>query len=377
MAARIAISGTGFISKQLLRVLRGRTDFDVVAILSRRPSVDLHDFPEKNRLVSTPSHLIAGADVVVECSGDPIHAANVVAAAFEQGLPVVTMNTEFHVTCGSAFVDQGWLSEAEGDQPGCTAALARHLRGMGFRPLVYGNMKGFLNHNPSPSEMAFWSEKQGISIEQVTAFTDGTKIQMEQALLANGCGAHILSKGLLGLPAADRRASAMKLAEMASSFGSPIADYVIGADLPPGVFVVADQGCVDPATMSYLKMGKGPHYYFERPYHLCGLEILSTIKEALRGDPPLLNNGRNPSVGVAAIAKRDLEAGCLIGRGMGGFDVRGEVVSLAEFPDYVPIGILFGAELTAKVREGDYLKWDNVRLPDSLALNLCRQTLCS
>ena len=52
------------------------------------------------------------------------------------------------------FVERGLLSEAEGDQPGCLAALAEDAVATGFQPLVYCNMKAFLNRDPNPEECA-------------------------------------------------------------------------------------------------------------------------------------------------------------------------------------------------------------------------------
>ena len=371
--ARIGISGTGFIARQLLRALARTTDLQPVAVLSRREPEAVEGFPEPNLLTSRVDALAEGSDVVVECCGDPVQAARVVEAAFQLGRPVVTMNTEFHVTCGSAFVGRGWLSEAEGDQPGCTAALARDVKAMGFTPLVYGNMKGFLNHTPTPEEMAYWGGRQGISLEQVTAFTDGTKVQMEQVLLANGCGATILRQGLVGVQGPDRQAAALELGRLAEAHGAPVADYILERGHPPGVFVTAAADPAEADAMRYYKMGDGPHYVFERPYHLCSLEIAKTIREALAGAPPLLNNGDRPAVSVAAIAKRDLAAGERISRGMGGFDLRGEAVLAEAAPGHVPLGIVLNAVLRRPVAAGGVLGWDDVELPDSLALRLTRQ----
>ena len=371
--ARIGISGTGFIARQLLRALARTSDLEPTAVLSRRPVADLGDVPLAPMLTNAVADLVERCDLVVECSGDPIHTADVVAAAFGRGLPVVTMNTEFHVTCGSAFVGQGWLSEAEGDQPGCTAALARDVRAMGFTPLVYGNMKGFLNHHPTPDDMAYWGGRQGISLEQVTAFTDGTKVQMEQALLANGCGASILRQGLVGVPGSDRVAAARELGRMAEAHGSPVADYILERGHPPGVFVTATADPAEADALRYYKMGEGPHYVFERPYHLCALEIAKTIREALLGATPLLNNGPRPTVSVAAIAKRDLAAGERIARGMGGFDLRGEAVLAEAAPGHVPLGIVLDGVVRRPVAAGAILGWDDMELPDSLALRLTRR----
>ena len=123
----------------------------------------------------------------------------------DAGRPVVTLNAEFHATIGSHFVGRGLLSEAEGDQPGCLAALGEDAVATGFTPLVYGNMKAFLNRNPSPEEMRYWAERQDYSIEMVTSFTDGTKVQIEQCLVANGLGAGIAKEDLIGLETAISR----------------------------------------------------------------------------------------------------------------------------------------------------------------------------
>jgi predicted homoserine dehydrogenase-like protein len=372
MKANIGVSGTGYIARQLFRAIHACNDLQVANILTRRAPDALPPTIARDLLTNSLQHFIASCDLVVECSGHPLHAADVVMAAFERGLPVVTMNTEFHVTCGSAFVAEGWISEAEGDQPGCTAALARELQAMRFNPVVYGNMKGFLNHDPSADEMAYWANRQGISLEQVTAFTDGSKIQMEQALIANGFEAHILCQGLRGLKSSDRMTSAMQLAQDACNSGVSIADYVLGQDLPAGVFIVATCEASERDAMRYLKMGDGPFYYFERRFHLCGMEIPKTIRAALRGQPPLLNNGLNPTIGVAAIAKRHLPSGHTIKRGLGGFDLRGEAVRFLDAPDHVPLGLLFNAELTRDLAPGHYVTWDDVTLPPSLATTMAR-----
>ena len=70
---------------------------------------------------------------------------------------------------------------------------------MGFHPVVYGNIKGFLNKNPKKEEMEYWSKRNGISLGMTTSFTDGTKVHIEQALVANGLGADILDRDLLVL----------------------------------------------------------------------------------------------------------------------------------------------------------------------------------
>ena len=372
---RIAICGTGFIGTGLALALQQHHELTISHVFTRRP-IDQVEHPAPACLTNDIETLLSDCDLLVECSGDVLLAADVIAAAHERQLPVVTMNSEFHVTVGSAFVDSGYLTEADGDQPGCLAALKEKITAMGFTPVVFGNIKGFLNQDPSPEDMAYWAEKQGISLPQVTAFTDGTKIQIEQALVANGLGATLLAPGMVGPESAELETAAFALARQAEASGAiSVSDYVLNAGGPAGVFIVARHADDQQRFLKYLKLGEGPWYFLLQPFHLCHLEMVGTIQAVLEGRRPLLNNGRCPEVGVVAVAKQDLPAGTAVPRALGSFDFRGEAVAFAEHQNAVPIGLLQGAELIQPLRAGETVCWDQVRLPDSLALRIFRTLL--
>ena len=150
-----------------------------------------HRLSRSRQLTSSLHQLIHQSDLIVECTGDAIYATEIVDRALRAGRPIVTMDSEFHVTTGSYFTDRGVLTESQGDQPVSIAALAEQAGEMGLEPLVYGNRKGFYNPDPTLEQMQCWATAQGISLRQVTSFTDGTKIQIEAALVANGLGARI------------------------------------------------------------------------------------------------------------------------------------------------------------------------------------------
>ena len=367
---RVGVIGTGFIARDLFLVTRPMKDLEVTRMLTRRPLDACSNLPDDAPLTQSVSDLLDHCDVVVECSGDVIHATDVIAKAFEADLPVVTMNSEFHITCGSFFVNKGYLTEAEGDQPGCTAALRRDVRHMGFEPLVYGTMKGFLNPNPTYDEMLYWSEKQGIRINKTVSFTDGTKVQIEQAFVANAFGAGIARPGMMAPRSDDFESAAKDLATVADGLGFPIIDLIISQQQPPGVFIVAKHDAVHHTTLEYLKLGKGPYYSLIRPYHLCAFEIPKTIRRVMAGYAPLLNNTTCPTIGVAAVAKVPLEPGDKIDFGVGSFKVRGKAVSIASEPRHVPIGILYDATVTRAVEPGAMLTIDDVDLPDSHARDI-------
>lgn len=124
-SARIGIIGTGFIAVGLCLLMRSCRDMNVSRVLTRRPmnSVDNID---GRLLTHSLDEVLCNSDIIVECSGDIIHASKVVNEALKAGLPVITMGSEFHVTVGSYFC-----------QPGSLAALQEEALQMGFTPLVY------------------------------------------------------------------------------------------------------------------------------------------------------------------------------------------------------------------------------------------------
>ncbi|MBT9551210.1 MAG: NAD(P)-dependent oxidoreductase [Hydrogenophaga sp.] len=370
---RIGLVGTGFIASGFARLVHNHApDLTLSAVLTRRPLGQPDGFPFPEQLTHSVQELLDKSDLIVECSGDVLHATSVIDAALRAGKPVVTMNSEFHVTTGSWFTDKGLLTEAEGDQPGSIAALREEAVMMGFKPLVYGNMKGFLNHLPKPEEMAYWAGKQGISVEQTTSFTDGTKIQIEQALVANGFGGTITRQGMEGPKATDVTKAAIELARTATGLGQAISDYVLSPG-NAGVFVVGTHDQSEWKALNYLKLGDGPYYVLVRPFHLCQYEIIKTVRRVLHGGGVLLNNSRQPTVSIVGIAKTDLPVGTRINRAIGGFQVRGEAARISDVRGHVPIGMIQDAVITRPVSAGQTLTFDDVDLPDTLALRIARE----
>lgn len=374
---RIGIIGTGFIARGLMLALKYHPELEISGIVTRRKKEGIENFPVDTALLTNDiEEVIKKSDLIVECSGDVIHGTEMIEKVFAAGLPVVTMNSELQIVTGSALSKKGVLVEAEGDQPGSLAALDREVREMGFEPIVYGNIKRFLNLHPTPDEMEYWSKRQGISLTQVTAFTDGTKVQVEQALVANALGATIACRNLSGIPCKDLEDGAQRLAEIADGIGTPISDYVLSSTAPAGVFIVAKHQEEQKPYLEYLKLGAGPYYVILRPYHLCHLEIPRTLMNVLNGHNDYkFNNGQHPTIQVVAVAKRTIEKGEFVKRGLGSFDVRGEAVKIKNAPQGVPIGLLHEAKFIKTVPEGQIVSFADVELPKTRALELWRKTL--
>ena len=371
---RVGVVGTGFIAKGLIKALMLQPDMKVSSILTRRDIDTMKSFPCEELLTNHIDELLEDTDLIVECSGDVIYGTEVVDKAFSASLPVVTMNSELHVTTGSYFANRGFITEAEGDQPGCLAALNENIIQMGFKPLVYGNLKGFLNLNPEKEEMEYWGNKNHLSLQMVTSFTDGTKVQIEQALVANGLGADILQTGLMRPEAEDIESGGDYLARRAVEHGSPISDYLVCPKGPAGVFITAQHEENQKEALRYFKLGEGPFYHLIQNFHLCHLEIIKTIRRVINGGGILLNNSTNPKISVGAVAKTNLNRGDKIDHGIGSFKMRGEALRITENAGHLPIGLLNDAILIRPVEKGQFITFDDVEIPNSLALKAWKET---
>ncbi len=374
---KIGIVGTGFIASGLAHLIRNSKDFQISKVLTRRQIDSISDFPRES-LTYSLNELIDTSDIIFECSGDVIHATEAVLAATNANKKVVTLNAEFHVTTGSYFVRKGaYVTDADGDQPGCLARLKMEVEGMGFEPCAYVNIKGFINLNPERKDMEYWSDQQGIRLEQVVSFTDGTKLQIEQAFVANGLGATIPPDGMFGarVESLNDLDFFIKASEEA---GMPISDFVLCKGAPPGVLIVAKSKEADRLgnyIVGPLRTKEKLGYILLRPYHLCHLEALNTLRRVVLGEPMLINNSEKPHLTVAAVAKRKMLPGEVIVRGAGGFDVRGVAVQLQSHQNAVPICLLQNTKIIRNIEPGQIVQFEDVELADTTALEIYRGLL--
>ena len=375
---KIGLVGTGFIATGFAHLVANSTDIEISKILTRRPVDSIPDLP-KEKLTNSVNDLIDHADIILECSGDAAYATEVILAATEANKKVVTVNSEFHVTTGSYFAQRGdYVTEADGDQPGCLARLKQEIEGMGFEPQAYINLKGFLNPDPTEEEMDYWSKKQQLALDQVISFTDGTKLQIEQAFVANGLDATIAKEGMIGATI-EHMHDLDYLVDAAEEAGKPVSEYVLCKGSPPGVIIVAKNKEADwrPGYLPFSRMltTKGKGYVVLRPYHLCHLEPINTIRKVINGEPILLNNSAKPRITVGAVAKKALKPGDTIKKGAGGFETRGHAVHLANHLDAVPVCLLKNTKLVRYVEPGQIIRFEDVDLADTKALGVYQDIL--
>lgn len=317
-----------------------------------------------------------GLDVLVEMTGAIEFAFDAILRAFAAGKHVVSFNAELDATIGPYL--QLKASEAgvrytlgDGDQPGVTMNLYRHVRSMGFRPLVCGNIKGMLDHYRNPDTQKGFAEKAGLSVKMVTSFADGTKVALEQATIANATGMRVARRGMIGIEAdahVDDLTDRYDLEELEALGG--VVEMVVGARPGPGVFVYATtEDPISKRFLAYGKLGDGPLYSFYVPYHLLFFELPFSIARLVDFGDGTLDALDRFYVEVISTAKKDLKAGDRMD-GMGGFHVYGECEnrSVVKDEDLVPVGLIEGMELKTDVPKGRAIRWADVKYETGNAL---------
>ena len=74
--------------------------------------------------------------------------------------------------------------------------LYRWVCGLGLTPRVLGNVKGLQDPYRNPATQRGFAEKWGQNPAMVTSFADGSKINFEQAIVANATGFVVKSRGM-------------------------------------------------------------------------------------------------------------------------------------------------------------------------------------
>ena len=318
-------------------------------------------------------------DIIVEATGTIDFAAQVVLTAAQHRKPVVLLNAEVDATIGpilKRYADQAGiiLSQSDGDQPGVIMNQYRFVKGLGLTPLVCGNIKGFLDVHKNPSDMAAYAKNVNQTPQMITSFTDGTKVNLEQASVANATGMGVMQRGTSAYRSNDHiddLTTIYDIDQLRARGGA--VDYVVGPKPGPGVYVfAASDDSLAKEYLSYLKLGKGPLYSFYTPYHLCFFEVPNSIVRVAHFHDPVMAPVGGPVVEVAAIAKRNLRAGEMLD-GMGGYTAYGECENSATCQEekLLPIGLAQDVRLKRDVKQDQALTFDDIEIPtDRLAYRL-------
>ncbi|MGF1572052.1 MAG: homoserine dehydrogenase [Sumerlaeia bacterium] len=281
-------------------------------------------------------------DVVIEATSAIAEGLRFSEIALKNGNHLVLMNAEIDLIFGShlhrlAQQHGVHMTSCDGDQHGVILRLVKDLRLWGFQLVLGGNIKGFLDRRANPVSIIPEADKRNLDYKMCASYTDGTKLNVEMALLANCLGMRAQKTGMHGPRAAEVN-QALELFDLESmrQSGGGVVDYLLGAKPDGGVFAVGFQDDPWQAEMlNYYKMGSGPYYLFYRPYHLCHVEAMQCVFDVVAGKP-LLQPLQGFQTNVFAFAKVPLKAGTLLD-GIGGHSCYGLIENTN--PKELPLGL--------------------------------------
>jgi predicted homoserine dehydrogenase-like protein len=400
---RIGMVGAGYMGQGMAAVIeRNMVGMRVVAIANRTLETAERAFADAGvdrystvidqealdrlvdrgeRAVTTDPLLLCrapGIEAIIECTGEVEHGARVATEAIANGKHVLLVNAEVDATVGpilKVLADQAGvvITNADGDEPSVAMNMFRFVQTIGYRPVLAGNVKGFLDHHRNPDTQKGFADAHGQRPFMVTSFADGTKLSLEATVLANATGFKVRRRGMEG-PKLGHIRDLLEAYDPKELLDQGVVEYVLGAEPGSGAFVVGynDDPMLMP-YMSYFKLGDGPLYMFYRPFHLTHLEApLSVARAVLFGDATIAPAG-GPVCEVTTMAKRDLEAGEELD-GIGGYNCYGLIDNLedARREDVLPIGLAAGARLTRAIAADQPISNADVELPQGRLVDKLR-----
>ena len=341
------------------------------------------------KLVSHPA-----IDLIVECTGSPLHAVDHILEAFTQKKHVVNVTVEADAFCGPLLAARARAagviySLAYGDQPAMICDLVDWARTCGFPVVAAGRGHKWLPHFCESTPETVWAlygltpeqaKRGGLNPKMFNSFLDGSKPSIESTAVSNATGLGVPSNGLLYPPASIEEIPFVTrpineggllerkgMVEVISSLhkdGRPISH-----DIRMGVWVTIE------AENDYIKNcfeeydahtdPSGRYFTLYKRWHLIGLEVgMSVASVAIRGEPTGVATQWNAD--VVATAKKDLKPGELLD-GEGGYTVWGKLLpaTTSEKIGGLPLGLAQQVKLIRPVSKGQHLTWDDVDIDKS------------
>jgi predicted homoserine dehydrogenase-like protein len=311
-----------------------------------------------------------GIDAIIEATGAVEFSTHVVTKAIVNCKHIILMNAELDATIGpilKVYADRAGviITNADGDQPGVMMNLFRFVKTIGYDPVLVGNIKGLQDHYRTPETQKAFAARHSITPQMATSFADGTKISMENAVVANATGFKVGKRGMYG-PNCSHVREAVNLFPVDQMLNGGLVDYILGAEPGPGVFVLGhSEHPIRQNYMKHLKMGDGPLYVFYTPYHLCHLEVPITVARAVLFKDAAVTPLAGPVCDVITVAKRDLKAGEVLDF-IGGFACYGMIENseICQSENLLPMGVSEGCRLKRNISRDEVVTYNDVILPE-------------
>ena len=308
-------------------------------------------------------------DAIVDATGEIETGAQVSTAAIATGKHITLMNAELDATIGpmlKVHADRAGvvITYTDGDEPGVAMNLYRTVKMLGSRPVLMGQIKGFLNRYRNPETQQGFAAQHKQKPAMVASFADGSKLCLESTIMANATGFTVGKRGMFGPQCGHIKE--MLTHFTAEQLGNGWVDYALGASDPStGAFVIGhNDHPIKRQYMSYFKMGDGPLYLFYTPFHLPHLQLpLSVARAVLFKDATLAPQGK-PVCDTLAVAKKDLKAGEVLD-GMGGFTCYGliDTYEVCQAANYLPMALSQDCRLKRDIPKDTPISYADIDLP--------------
>ncbi len=316
------------------------------------------------------------ADVLIEACSAIFEGAGHAITALKHGLHAVMMNYEADLMYGPLLYSiaeaEGLIySSCDGDQPAVIKRMVDEILFWGFDLVMAGNIKGYLDRYANPTTIAPEADKRNLDRKMCASYTDGTKLGVEMAVLANALGLRTAVPGMIG-PRANHISEVFDLFDFDALWANdrrPLVDYVLGAQPKGGVFVIAHTDRpFQQFTLDWFPpdMGPGPYYLFYRPYHLGHIEALATVVDAVINSRSLLKPDYGFKTNVIAYARKDLKCGDKLD-GLGGYTSYGLIENLTENTLHPGLPICLANEITLfrDITKDERITFQDVRYDSS------------
>ncbi|HEV8358039.1 MAG TPA: hypothetical protein VGQ17_14905, partial [Gemmatimonadales bacterium] len=310
-------------------------------------------------------------DVLVESSSSIPMGGQYAVSALEHGIHTIMMNAEADLIFGPYLMELARrnrvvYSSCDGDQPGVIRRIIDDVRLWGFELVMGGNIKGFLDRYSNPTTIAPEADKRFLDHQMCASYTDGTKVCVEMALVANAFGMEVEAPGMLG-PRAKHILDIPQLFDLERIFTDHpcgVVDYVIGPEPKGGVFVVGySESAYQQKMLGWfpVQLGDGPFYVFRRPYHLIHIEAMRCIAEAFLDGAALLEPAHGFKTNVYCYAKRNLRKGDELD-GCGGYASYGMIENCKDNgaqPGF-PICLAERVAVTRDIAKDEKIHWEDI-----------------
>lgn len=310
-------------------------DYEIVNTLS-----DLNYAIQRGKVaVTDKGELIAESGLVhvlIESSNAVLQGALHALKAIQNHQHVVMMNFEAEMMYGPVLLraaqEEGVVYTcADGDQPTVIKRMIDDIELWGLDIVMAGNIKNYLDRYTDPVKIAPEADKRTLDHKMCSSYTDGTKLCVEMAVLANAINGKTAVPGMFGhrMKHVNEIFNHINFDEVWDR-KHPLVDYVLGSEPKGGVFVVAHTADkFQQYTFNWFPpdVGPGPYYIFSRPYHLGHIEAMHCVAEAYLDGTARLQPVYGMRTNVHTYAKRDLKAGDRLD-GMGGFNSYGLIENL-------------------------------------------------